>query len=256
MTVATADGRDLYLGLLKKVVTNMIYEDPTHAAGLITDPRFDREARESGEDYPVVAHTMIGMKRLDNLHQCIEDVLRDGVPGDVIETGVWRGGACIFARGVLKAHGVTDRTVWVADSFQGFPKTEADDHPMDVEMDLHQYNEAVSLPTGLETVRENFARYGLLDDQVRFLPGWFKDTMPTAPVERLAVMRLDGDSYGATMDVLTHLYGKLSPGGYVIVDDYCIPACRQAVHDFRDRMGIDDEIHQVDRQGAYWRNGG
>ncbi len=256
MTAITSAGTGLYLDLLKKVVTNMIYEDPTNTAALLTDPTYVEESRASGEDYPTVAHTMIGLKRLDNLQKCLEDVLRDGVPGDFIETGVWRGGACIFARGLLKAHGVEDRTVWVADSFQGFPVTTEEDHEMDIDMDLHQYNEAVDLPTEMAQVQRNFERYGLLDDQVRFLPGWFKDTMPTAPVEKLAVMRLDGDSYGATMDVLTHLFPKLSPGGYVIIDDYCIPACRQAVHDFRDRHGITDEIHTIDRQGSYWRHGG
>lgn len=225
-------------------------------AGMITDASFDRTSRESGEDYPTVAHTMIGLKRLDNLHRCLADVVEDGVPGDFIETGVWRGGACIFARGLLNAYGQADRTVWVADSFQGFPELTGSDHPLDVEIDLHQYNEAVDLPTSEETVRENFARYGLLDDNVRFLAGWFKDTMPAAPVKQLAVMRLDGDSYGATMDVLDSLYERLSPGGYVIVDDYCIPACREAVHDFRDRLGIRDTIHRIDRQGAYWRHSG
>ncbi|GAA1295021.1 TylF/MycF/NovP-related O-methyltransferase [Saccharothrix xinjiangensis] len=253
MTTGTTTQPDLYLDLLKKTVSNLIYEDPTNVAGFITESSFTREARLAGEDYPTVAHTMIGLKRLDNLQHCLETVIRENIPGDFIETGVWRGGACIFARGLLKAHGVTDRTVWVADSFQGFPVTRPDDHALDVDMDLHQYNEAVDLPTSMESVLENFRRYDLLDDQVRFLPGWFADTMPTAPVERLAVMRLDGDSYGATTTVLDHLYARLAPGGFAIIDDYCIPACRQAVHDFRDRNGVHEEIVIIDRQGAYWR---
>ncbi|MFE4207702.1 TylF/MycF family methyltransferase [Streptomyces goshikiensis] len=252
MTVIPADA-DLYLDLLKKVVTNMIYEDQTNVAGLITSSSYSAELRAVGEDFPHVAHTMVGLKRLDNLQKCLEDVLRNGVPGDFAETGVWRGGACIFARGVFQAHGVRDRKVWVADSFQGFPKTTEDDHQLDVDIDLGQYNEVLSIPVDVETVKRNFARYGLLDDQVRFLPGWFKDTMPTAPIEKLAVLRLDGDSYAATREVLTSLYHKVSVGGYVIVDDYCIPACRQAVHEFRDEHGITDEIHQIDRQGSYWR---
>jgi hypothetical protein len=200
-----------------------------------------------------MAHTMIGLKRLDNLQECLEGVLRDGIPGDVIETGVWRGGACIFVRGFFKVHGVTDRRVWLADSFEGFPETRPTDHALDIEMDLHQYNAAADVPTSLETVRQNFDRYGLLDDQVRFLKGWFADTMPTAPIDRLAVLRLDGDTYGATMDVLTHLYPKLSPGGYAIIDDYYMPSCREAVHEYRDRHGITDEIHKIDRLGVYWR---
>jgi O-methyltransferase len=91
---------------------------------------------------------------------------------------------------------------------------------------LHKARE---LAVSLEQVKANFDRYGLLDDQVRFLKGWFRDTLPVAPIERLAVLRLDGDMYESPMDTLVNLYPKLSEGGYVIVDDYgAIPACRQA----------------------------
>lgn len=253
MTITTNATTDLYLDLLKRAVSNLLYEDPPNIVGATAPSSFDMNARLGGEDFPTVAHTMIGLKRLDNLRHCLEIALRDDIPGDFIETGVWRGGACIFARGILKAYGVSDRTVWVADSFEGFPEVTETDHAMDIDMDLHQYNEAIGIPTEMVTVRTNFDRYGLLDDQVRFLPGWFKDTMPTAPIERLAVLRMDGDSYSATMDVLTHLYPRLSPGGYAIVDDYCLEACREAVHDYRDRNGIQEEIVEIDRQGAYWR---
>jgi hypothetical protein len=102
-------------------------------------------------------------------------------------------------------------------------------------------------------VKRNFERYDLLDDQVRFLQGWFSETLPKAPIERLAVLRLDGDLYESTTDALVNLYDRLSPGGYVIVDDFCIPACRQAVHDFRQTRGIQDEIIQIDWTGVYWR---
>ncbi len=76
----------------------------------------DLQWRMEGRDWPLLGHTMIGIKRLDNLQFCVERVLADDVPGDLIETGVWRGGATIFMRAILKAHGVTDRRVWVADS--------------------------------------------------------------------------------------------------------------------------------------------
>ncbi|MFJ9855059.1 TylF/MycF/NovP-related O-methyltransferase [Streptomyces sp. NPDC101150] len=253
MTIAANATADLYTDLLKRVVSNLIYEDAPNIVGATAPSKFDKQARLVGEDFPTVAHTMIGLKRLDNLQHCLASALRDGVPGDFVETGVWRGGACIFARGILKAHGITDRTVWVADSFQGFPNVTEDDHALDITMDLAQYNEAIGVPTDLTTVRRNFERYGLLDEQVRFLPGWFQDTMPTAPIEQVAVLRLDGDSYSATMDVLTHLYPKLSPGGYAIVDDYILDACRQALHDYRDQHGITDEIIEIDRQSVYWR---
>jgi hypothetical protein len=194
---------------------------------------------------------MVGLRRLENVQQCIERVLADDVPGDLIETGVWRGGVCIFMRAVLKAHGVVDRTVWAADSFEGIPTPGAHSHPRDQQCALHRLNDLLAIPR--EEVEENFHRYGLLDDQVRFLPGWFRETLPTAPIERLALLRLDGDVYESTTDALVHLYPKLSPGGYVIIDDYLISACREAVHDFRAEHGIRAEMIDIDGAGVHWR---
>ncbi len=194
-------------------------------------------------------HTMMGRKRLDNLELCVERILADEVPGDLIETGVWRGGATIFMRGLLAAHGVTDRIVWVADSFAGFPPPRL---PQDAALDysVARSDEAISV----EAVQTLFERYDLLDDQVRFLKGWFRDTLPGAPIERLALLRLDGDLYESTMDALGPLYPKLSPRGYVIVDDYfSCPPCAEAVRDFRRQHDVTDEILPIDGQSVYWR---
>lgn len=271
-----AQPADLYLELMKSCLTNAIYGDdvrrPPRADArwkrwvvralkardleLVqardrrpTTAESDRSGRIDGREWLPEAHTMIGVRRLDNLQECIEDVLARGVPGDLIEAGVWRGGASIFMRGVLKAHGVEDRTVWLADSFQGLPPPN-DKYPADAG-DLHHTID--ELAVSLEEVRENFRRYGLLDERVRFLPGWFRDTLPDAPIERLAIVRIDGDMYESTIQVLEALYPKLAPGGYVIVDDYGgIPACRRAVDDYREAMGITDEIRQIDWTGVFW----
>jgi hypothetical protein len=206
-----------------------------------------------GRIWPIVAHTMIGLKRLDNLQFCIEEVISNGVTGDLIETGVWRGGATIFMRAVLKAYGVSDRCVWVADSFEGLPPPDTGKYPYDAGDTLYKARELV---VSLEEVKTNFERYGLLDDQVRFLKGWFRDTLPVAPIQRLAVLRLDGDMYESTMDALVNLYPKLSEGGYVIVDDYgCIPACRRAVQDYRSATSIIEEIRAIDWTGIFWQKG-
>jgi len=261
----------LYVDLIKKVLSNTIYEDrPTFPYGMnVLDKAqadtmrpdaegsagkrgtFDVDHREAGLDVPSVAHTMIGRRRLDNIQECVEQVLRDGVPGDFIETGVWRGGACILMRALLKAHGVEDRNVWLADSFSGVPEVSEDSHPLDQDMQFHNLNWVLGCSE--EQVRENFTRYGLLDDLVKFLPGMFADTLPTAPIDKLAILRMDGDLYESTMDALVNLYPKLSVGGFAIVDDYAIPACKQAIHDYRDKHGIEEPIETVDVTGVYWR---
>ncbi|UWP86120.1 TylF/MycF family methyltransferase [Dactylosporangium fulvum] len=244
----------LYLDLLKKTLTNMIYGDTPQPTFFAANQGYDEVKRANGLDWPSVAHTMVGRKRLDNLQHCVEAVLDDGVAGDFIEAGVWRGGASILVRGVLKARGVTDRDVWLADSFQGMPVVESDGHPVDHQMGLHRANNVLAVD--LDTVKANFARYDLLDERVRFLPGWFRDTLPDAPVEKLAVLRLDGDLHESVMDGLVHLYPKLCVGGFVIIDDYVHGPCAEAVHEYRDRHGITDPIEDIDGVGAFWRRTG
>jgi hypothetical protein len=275
---------DLYLDMMKRCLTDSIFIDHPLAhvvpyqpkrgtpqwkrtvmaglAGFMSKYQFqivetaDRQtteqratAREHGGDWPLRAHTMIGMQRLDNLKFCVESVIRNNIPGDLIETGVWRGGACIFMRAILKAHEDTTRRVWVADSFSGLPPPDAAAYPADVGDKHHSYAE---LAISREEVEKNFRRYGLLDEQVRFLEGWFKDTLPAAPIQRLAVLRLDGDMYESTIQAIEALYDKLSPGGFVIVDDYHLAPCVQAIQDFRKARGITDPIQDIDGMGSFW----
>ena len=196
------------------------------------------------------AHTMVGRQRLDNIEKCLGAVRQDNIPGDVAETGAWRGGASIFMKGCLAAFGIQDRVVWVADSFEGLP---VPSHAQDAGYDF-SIDKVPILAIGLEEVQENFRRYDLLDDNVKFLKGWFKDTLHAAPIRQLAVLRLDGDLYESTMDALNALYHKVSPGGFVIVDDYNdFEPCRRAVSEFRERHRIDDPIERIDWCGVYWR---
>jgi O-methyltransferase len=276
----TDQARDLYLELLKRTLTGAVTEDNDSILGgvrtsgspllrkraadavgrmigrfgleLAYKKPYDAELRARGRDWPARADSMIGLSRMENIQHCVETVIRDGVPGDLIETGVWRGGATIFMRGVLKAWGDTTRTVWVADSFQGLPPPDAARYPADGGDTFYKVN---GLAVGVEVVRHNFERYGLLDDQVEFLVGWFKDTLPTAPIDRLAVMRLDGDLYESTWQAIEALYPKLAPGGFCIVDDYgdLVAQCQRAIHDYRDAHGITEEIVDIDGFGAYWR---
>ncbi len=211
---------------------------------------FEAWLREEGRDWPTRAETMIGLRRLDNLQECIETVVADGVPGDVLEAGVWRGGAGILMRAVLDVLGDTERTVWLADSFQGLPKPRPE-HPADAD-DKHWTQPFLAV--SLDEVKRNFARYDMLDDRVRFLEGWFSDTLPAAPIEQLAVLRADGDMYGSTMDVLDALYAKVSVGGFVIIDDYGeIAQCRAAVEDFRTQHKISEPLQRIDGSGVFWR---
>jgi len=212
----------------------------------------DEQKRNLGLDWPIAAETMIGMQRLTSLQHCVETVLAEDIPGDLIECGVWRGGACILMRGILAAYGDQERCVWVADSFAGVPKPDKENYSADEDMKLHLVTDVLAVPEA--TVKANFERYGLLDDRVRFLAGWFKDTLQASPIESIAVLRLDGDLYESTIQALDALYPRLSVGGFCIIDDYNpIPACRQAVTDYRKREGVSADINEIDGSGVFWR---
>lgn len=196
------------------------------------------------------SHTMIGLRRLQNLEWCASRVFRDGIEGDFLEAGVCQGGAAIFMRALQVAHSENRRRMWLADSFEGLPEPAAE---ADRGYDFH---EAVQpwLAASLEAVRDNFRTYGLLSDEVRFIPGWFDRTLSGAPVERLAILRIDADLYASTIEVLRTLYDKVVPGGFVIVDDYHVfPPCKAAVDEFRAAEGITEPLVRIDWTAIFWR---
>lgn len=270
---------DRYLDLLKKALTDSLHRrkyywpvprprnwakravfNLVRARGMTLVRELDSGIREEGGDKPptgdawldvTAADTLLGLQRLNNLQWCVEEVLRRGVPGDLIETGVWRGGACILMRAILRAHGERERKVWVADSFEGLPAADPQRYPSDLGS---RFDQQRGFAVSLEEVRANFEKYGLLDEQVEFVKGWFSETLPKLAGHTWAVIRLDGDMYQSTFEALVNLYSGLSPGGFVIIDDFgAVPACRQAVLDFRDANGITEEIREIDWAGVYWQ---
>lgn len=303
-----ANGRELYIDMVKRAVANILYEDRAvwsidERNERVLENGFNLEQRVFGRDLPTEAHTMVGIRRLENLQRSVETVLRERVPGDLVETGVLRGGAAIFLRAVLKAHGVTDRRVIACDTFvkrkpvsrglssravrkslallasipsrrwqrrlffalqntpgiqSSFPRvSDPSDEMVRWVMftcrNLSLMHNSLDR-TSLAAVRSHFARYGLLDDQVIFLQGLFSDTLPRAPIDRIAVLRLDGDTYESTRDVLEAAYPRLSTGGYCIVDDYyAFPDCRRAVDEYRSAHGIGDALTVIDQCAVCWR---
>jgi len=258
ITAATtsADVRERYLDMVERSLLNAIHGEPRlesalqRAAMRLRHP-WQTRSWAPKDFWPVKAHTMIGAERLSHLRRLVEATLADGIPGDYIETGVWRGGACILMRAVLAAHGVANRRVFAADSFAGLPRPDAERYPADRRDRLFGFDE---LAVSEAEVRRNFEAYGLLDEQVVFLKGLFKDTLPTLKGHAFALIRLDGDMYESTLDALTNLYDGVSPGGYVVIDDYGIlGSCRKAVHDFLDARGLAPSIEPIDGPGVWWR---
>jgi hypothetical protein len=272
--------RDKYIALLKKAALNDLYPDheliilelqqqamkfgrskPDYnflhhiesklpgRLEQLNDSREEGKFIDDGLKNLVFAHSMVGRKRMDNLEFCLREVIKNNIPGDVIECGVWKGGATIFMKGVLDAFGVEDKKVWVADSFEGLPEPS---HPK-TKVNVSK-KKVPSLAISLEEVKRNFGKYDLLDEKVHFLKGWFKDTLPPIESEQFSIIRLDGDLYESTIDALNALYHKLAPGGFLIVDDYgALVECREAVDEFRQINQIDEKMHQIDWAGVYWQ---
>ena len=138
------------------------------------------------------------------------------------------------------------RFIW-----EGLPRPDAARYPADEHDKFHTYQD---LAVSMEEVKRNFEKYGLLDDQLVFLNGWFKDTLPTASIDSLAILRLDGDMYESTILALDSLYPRVSVGGYVIVDDYhVVQGCRMAINEFIAKKRLAPEIREIDGVGVYWQ---
>jgi hypothetical protein len=244
-----------YLDLLEQTLTGSIFDDPGllpdfSSSNTVVSLGYDRERRRTGMDWPSRAHTMVGLQRLKNLRCLVSRVIDEGTPGDLLEAGVWRGGASIYMRALLAVHGVTDRRVWVADSFAGLPPPNETAFSADRGDRLHEID---YLKVSLDEVRRNFEKYGMLDSQVEFVQGWFKDTLPTIPVSQVAILRLDGDMYESTMQCLQSLYPRVPIGGFVIIDDFGLPPCSHAIIDFRKANSIADPLIDVDHMAVFWQ---
>lgn len=206
---------------------------------------------DNGDYWPDRAHTMIGRKRLNNIQQCFEECIKNNIEGDLIETGVWKGGATILMQGLVKYH-KQNRKVYVADSFEGLPKADIVKYPADNKKG-QQFHEAEELKISLEDVKSHFKKYDLLDDNVVFIKGYFEHSLKNNDIDKLCILRLDGDMYSSTIQVLDYLYHKVSKGEFILIDDYGLGGCRKAVDDFRRKHNITSPMYRVDWTGVYWK---
>ena len=183
-----------------------------------------------------LAYAGLGRFRLNHIEACLEAIRDQGVEGDLVDSGTGRGGAAMFMCGFLAVHEMADRRVWVADRFDSRGSTE------DFEF-AHDFN----------TVRDGFARFGLLDDRVVFLQGPPSETLAGAAVGEIGLLRVASEDPEEVGAVLGALYDRVTPGGFVVVDGYGAPACESAVDEFRSARGIVEPLERVDWSAAAWR---
>lgn len=256
--------RRAYLELLKLCLCDLAAPQTTSLEGVPGGGVVSRELageelelRVRGRDWPLHGMTMIGLLRLDDLQRCVEEVVEQGIEGDLIEVGTWRGGASILMRSTLDALGAMGRTVWLADSFAGFPApSEARAAASAYRDTLEPYLAAFDfLAVPLAEVKAGFARFGC-DRGVEFTEGFFEHTLPPLKGRRWSLVRLDADTYDSTMLALNCLYPGLVAGGHLIVDDYgAVEECRAAVDRFRSEHAVRSPLQRVDSDCVRWQKG-
>lgn len=212
----------------------------------------DKNKRLNGYDWPSKAKTMVGLNRLNNVEYCVNSILKNNILGDFVETGVWRGGVIILISAILEEKEINDRFIWAFDSFEGLPKPNSKEYPIDKGNKLYKIN---LLSASLDEVQNNYKEYNISTERVIFKKGWFKDTLPNNDINKISLLRLDGDLYESTILSLTHLYPKVVKDGYIIIDDYnAFHFCKKAVDDYRRIMKITDPIIKIDKEAIYWQN--
>lgn len=249
--------KEIYLEFIKRVLTDTLNDEVRNnflfskqvpndetIIELLKNPINPK--RLDGLDWPERAHTMIGLKRLNNLHECLDKIRTNNIDGDIVETGVWRGGASIFSKIYCNLYDL-NKKIFVVDSFEGLPPPE---HPEDIG-DKHYTIDF--LKVSLDQVKNNFSLYDCLDENVCFLKGWFADTLPNnLDIKKISLLRMDGDMYKSTMDVFDSCYDKVVFGGQIIIDDYCLPTCKKAVNEFREKNKLTNPFTVIDSCGIFW----
>lgn len=215
-----------------------------HRLRMIEQARRSSPSDATDEPLGYFPYASMGSVRLDHLDESIRTVLDGGVDGDLVDCGCGRGGAAIYMRGVLAARDVPGRQVWVADEFRSMrtasPRSVTDGGLGDVGAELNQ-------------VRDGFDRFDLLDERVRFLQGRFDQTLPDAPIESIALLRIGADAGTEVTAILDELHPRLTPGGVVIIENASDPAVRSAVDEFRARHGLGEVEDRIGWGGASWR---
>ena len=186
-----------------------------------------------------LALTQVGRTRLDHLERCLDTIREAAVEGDLVDCGTGRGGTAIFLAAYLAGHELFGRRLWVADRFGGGAAPDEDGPPW--------------FPPDLNTVRDGFERFRLLDDRVRFLQGAPSETLAAAPIDDIALLRIDRQDPEEVSAILHAAYDKVRPGGFVVIDDYGSAACAEAVEAFRAERGVEGELERIDWSAAYWR---
>lgn len=191
------------------------------------------------------------------LVRAVDRVIEQGIPGALVECGVYMGGNIEVMIRALQRHDVRDRDIYLYDTFAGMPKPEERDDEAfggiaKTSWEAHRTEEDGDkgsnwMKAGVELVRQRIDPLGYPAENLHFVKGMVEDTIPVTVPEKIAILRLDTDFYSSTKHELQHLYPRLSPGGILIIDDYgAFPGSRAATDEYAAEHGANWFLHRVD----------
>jgi hypothetical protein len=201
--------------------------------------------------------TMLDDLALIDLVHVLRTVIEEDVPGDLVECGAWRGGAAFLLASQLKQAGVSDRKVWLLDSFEGLPP------PQEIDGDAAlAYSRNTDSPGYYDNCRASLEEVQASADELglgaltTLVKGWFEDTLPatSASIGPIALLHIDADWYSSVRSCLDHLYDHVSDGGFVIFDDYGVwDGCAVAVHEFLSSRQLPHRLETTKTGQAFFR---
>jgi hypothetical protein len=239
---------------LTQAVKNLL-----HRAGfdlVRVDPRTysDFEPEDLRTIEAVTPFTRTGPERLHALIEAVKYVARDGIPGAIVECGVWRGGSMMAAARTLIALHAAERDLYLFDTFEGMPDPSQLDLdwsglPASRRMASEARDNATSVwcLAALEDVQKAMGSTGYDPSRVRFVKGLVEDTLPSSAPESIALLRLDTDWYESTRHELIHLFPRLVSGGVLILDDYGHwQGARKALDEYFEEHGVKMLLNRID----------
>lgn len=192
----------------------------------------------------VKPYTMTSPEKLNALIHSVRYVVRNGIPGDIVECGVWRGGSMLAAARTLTEAGDTSRQLHLYDTFEGMSEPSEHDRRHDgrsaAEMLAASPRSAgVWAYASLEDVQETMGQTDYPADRIHYHRGKVEDTIPGHVPDRISILRLDTDWYESTRHELVHLWPRLVPGGVLLLDDYgWWEGARRAVDEWLEESGV------------------
>ena len=188
--------------------------------------------------------TMIPWQGSYDAYNAAKYVALNGIEGDIVECGVWKGGSSIIMAETLGLFGCTDRNIYLYDTFAGMTEPDLRDTSLKTKAAAHDTWEKLQEDVhndwayaSLAEVKENVARAKYPNERFVFVKGDVCKTIPETAPRKISVLRLDTDWYKSTHHELVHLFPRLSLGGVLIVDDYgTYSGARDAVNSYLEKQ--------------------